>query len=109
MIPEVEAMLANYLRQVWQENPSGLLFPNRNGRPRKRQYIVKSGEGCVGQLFPFTEVPTMCDFHPRLQSGVGFGPNFAARMASRRLSKRTLLLSIYGIPFTTAPERVDIR
>jgi integrase len=43
MTPEVEAMLANYLRQVWQENPSGLLFPNRNGRPRKRQYVVKFG------------------------------------------------------------------
>ena len=44
-------------------------------------------------LFPFTEVPTMCDFHPRLQTGVGFGPNFAARMASRRLSKRTLFFN----------------
>ncbi len=25
-------------------------------------------------LFPFTEVPTMCDFHARLQMGVGSGP-----------------------------------
>jgi integrase len=36
-------MLGNYLCNVWQENPSGLLFPNRNGRPRKRQYVVKFG------------------------------------------------------------------
>jgi integrase len=43
MTPEVEAMLRNYLCNVWQENPSGLLFPNRNGRPRKRQYVVKFG------------------------------------------------------------------
>jgi integrase len=43
MTREVEAMLGNYLRNVWQENSSGLLFPNRNGRPRKRQYVVKFG------------------------------------------------------------------
>jgi integrase len=36
-------MLGNYLCNVWQENPSGLLFPNRSGRPRKRQYVVKFG------------------------------------------------------------------
>lgn len=27
----------------WQENPEGLLFPNRNMRPRKREYVVKFG------------------------------------------------------------------
>jgi integrase len=43
MSREVEAMLGNYLRNVWQENSSGLLLPNRNGRPRKRQYVVKFG------------------------------------------------------------------
>jgi hypothetical protein len=36
-------MLGSYLRNVWQENPSGLLFPNRNGLPRKRQHVMKFG------------------------------------------------------------------
>jgi integrase len=43
MTPEIEATLGSYLRNAWQANPSGLLFPNRNGRPRKRQYVVKFG------------------------------------------------------------------
>lgn len=43
MTPETAEMLNNYLQNVWRENPSGLLFPNRSGRPRKRQYVVKFG------------------------------------------------------------------
>jgi hypothetical protein len=39
------------------------------------------------------EVPTMCDSTQGSRPGVGFGPNFAARMATRRLSKRTRSLS----------------
>jgi integrase len=43
MTPEIEATLGSYLRNAWQANPGALLFPNRNGRPRKRQYVVKFG------------------------------------------------------------------
>jgi integrase len=42
MAPTLEATLRKYLG-TWRQNPSGLLFPNRNGRPRKRQYVVKFG------------------------------------------------------------------
>jgi hypothetical protein len=40
MAPTLEATLRNYLG-TRKQNPSGLLFPNRNGRPRKRQYVVE--------------------------------------------------------------------
>ncbi len=43
MTTDIEATLGSYLRYAWQVNPSGLLFPNRNGRPCKRQYVVKFG------------------------------------------------------------------
>ena len=36
-------MLNCYLRNYWKANPDGLLFPNRNNRPRKREYVVKFG------------------------------------------------------------------
>lgn len=42
MARELEAILLNYLR-TWTHSPSGLLFPNRMGRPRKREYVVKFG------------------------------------------------------------------
>jgi integrase len=42
MTPTLEATLQKYL-STWQRNPNGLLFPNRNGRPRKRKYVVKFG------------------------------------------------------------------
>jgi len=38
----LEAALRKYL-STWKQNPTGLLFPNRNGRPRKREYVVKFG------------------------------------------------------------------
>jgi integrase len=38
----LEALLRNYLKHHWQENPAGLLFPNREGTlPRKRESIVE--------------------------------------------------------------------
>ena len=40
MAPELETILRDYIRT---HNPSGLLFPNRRGRPRKREYVVKFG------------------------------------------------------------------
>ena len=40
MAPTLEATLRNYLG-AWKQNPSGLVFPSRNGRPRKRQYVVE--------------------------------------------------------------------
>ena len=32
-------MLTGYLRNHWQDDPDGLRFPNRTGRPRKRTDI----------------------------------------------------------------------
>ena len=43
MTQDTAALLTNYLKNHWQENPAGLLFPNRTGRPRKREYVVKFG------------------------------------------------------------------
>jgi integrase len=43
MTQETAALLTGYLKNHWRENPDGLLFPNRNMRPRKRQYVVKFG------------------------------------------------------------------
>ena len=43
MTPETAELLDNYLCNVWRPNPKGLLFPNRNDRPRKREYVVKFG------------------------------------------------------------------
>jgi len=44
MTPEIAALLSEYLKTHWQDNPDGLLFPNRTGRrPRKREYVVKFG------------------------------------------------------------------
>jgi integrase len=42
MVPELEAVLKSYLK-TWKPNAAGLLFPNKNGRPRKREYVVKFG------------------------------------------------------------------
>ena len=36
-------MLRDYLKNHWKDNPQGLLFPNRRGRPCKRANIVKFG------------------------------------------------------------------
>jgi integrase len=43
MTPEVATLLTNYLRNVWRDNPSGLLFPNRINRPCKRANVVRFG------------------------------------------------------------------
>jgi integrase len=40
---ETAAILRSYLKSQWKENPEGLLFPNRLGRPRKRVNVVKFG------------------------------------------------------------------
>ena len=40
----LEATLRNYIKHHWQENPSGLLFPNHEGTPpRKRESVVEYG------------------------------------------------------------------
>jgi integrase len=40
----LEATLRNYIEHHWQENPSRLLFPSRDGiRPRKRESVVEYG------------------------------------------------------------------
>ncbi|MGO9590628.1 MAG: tyrosine-type recombinase/integrase [Candidatus Acidiferrales bacterium] len=47
MLPMPSALgtsLRHYLEHDWQENPLGLLFPNREGtRPRKRESVVEYG------------------------------------------------------------------
>jgi len=40
---ETATVLRAYLANHWKENPQGLLFPNRLGRPRKRVNVVKFG------------------------------------------------------------------
>jgi len=40
---ETAAILQAYLKTQWKENPQGLLFPNRRGRPWKRDHVVKFG------------------------------------------------------------------
>lgn len=40
---ETAKMLTNYLVKHWRQNEARLLFPNRNGRPWKREYVVKFG------------------------------------------------------------------
>jgi integrase len=42
MSSELEATLRRYLSKS-KPAAGGLLFPNRNGRPRKREYVVKFG------------------------------------------------------------------
>jgi integrase len=43
MTDETASMLRAYLKDHWKDNPQGLLFPNRLGRPRKRANVVKFG------------------------------------------------------------------
>jgi len=43
MTQDTAALLTGYLKNHWRENPEGLLFPNRNMRPLKREYVVKFG------------------------------------------------------------------
>ena len=43
MTPETVALLTAYLQNHWRDNPYGLLFPNRAGRPRKRANVVRFG------------------------------------------------------------------
>jgi integrase len=43
MTDETIRMLEDYLRDHWKDNPRGLLFPNRRGRPCKRANVVRFG------------------------------------------------------------------
>jgi integrase len=43
MTDETVARLQDYLKNHWQDNPRGFLFPNRRGRPCKRANVVKFG------------------------------------------------------------------
>jgi len=40
---ETAKVIRAYLASHWKENPQGLLFPNRKGRPGKRANVVKFG------------------------------------------------------------------
>jgi integrase len=41
--PETAAVVRTYLQNHWKENPQGLLFPNRKGKPWKRATVVRCG------------------------------------------------------------------
>jgi integrase len=41
--PETAAVVRGYLENHWKENPQGLLFPNRKGKPWKRATVVRCG------------------------------------------------------------------
>jgi integrase len=43
MTAETSALLSDYLTNHWKANRSGLLFPNRTGRPLKRANVVRFG------------------------------------------------------------------
>ncbi len=43
MTDQTVVMVKHYLKNHWRANPDGLLFPNRNDRPRKRELVVKFG------------------------------------------------------------------
>jgi integrase len=43
MTDQTVVMVKRYLKNHWRANPDGLLFPNRNDRPRKRELVVKFG------------------------------------------------------------------
>jgi integrase len=43
MTSETVAMLRDYLKNHWKDNPRGFLFPNRRDRPCKRANVVKFG------------------------------------------------------------------
>jgi hypothetical protein len=40
---ETATVIRAYFERHWKENPQGLLFPNRKGRPWKRAHVVKFG------------------------------------------------------------------
>lgn len=40
---ETVVVIQRYLKEHWRDNPQGLLFPNRRGRPWKRANVVKFG------------------------------------------------------------------
>jgi integrase len=43
MTDQTATVLRDYLKNHWKENPQGLLFPNRRGRPWKRANVVQFG------------------------------------------------------------------
>jgi hypothetical protein len=75
---------------------------------RNTKSLKRNNEACKGILIAPSKLPRFSRSLRFKRSaistqgsrpGVGFGPNFAARMASRRLSKRTRFLSMCRIPF----------
>jgi hypothetical protein len=82
---ETATVIREYLKTNWKENPQGLLFPNRRGRPWKRSHVVKFG------LRPILKKLGL----PTLNVGLhafrhGLGTALANAGASPAVVKRTL-------------------
>lgn len=82
---ETATVIRTYLQKHWKDNPQGLLFPNRRGRPWKRANVVKFG------LWPILRklgIPThRAGFHAFRH---GLGTALADSGASPAIVQRTL-------------------
>lgn len=81
---ETATVIRAYLKDHWKENPQGLLFPNRKGRPWKRAHVVKFG------LWPVLKklgLPTHAGLHAFRH---GLGTALANAGASPAVVQRTL-------------------
>jgi hypothetical protein len=76
------------------ENNGVRNFKDLRGMTRNTKSLKKNDEACRGILIAPSklprisssiEIPTAWDFRPQPKLRVGYGPNFAARMASRQL------------------------
>jgi integrase len=81
MTGETIGRLQDYLKNHWKDNPQGLLFPNRRGRPCKRANVVKFG------LWPILERLG----HPTHRFGLhAFRHGLGTAMADARVSPKVV-------------------
>jgi integrase len=78
---ETAAILRRYLKDPWKENPQGLLFPNRRGRPCKRANIVKFG------LWPILKKLGLPTHHAGLHA---FRHGLGTALANARVSPKVV-------------------
>jgi integrase len=82
---ETATVIRAYLKTHWKENPEGLLFPNRRGRPWKRAHVVKFG------LWPILKKLGLPTHHAGLHAfRHGLGTALANAGASPAVVQRTL-------------------
>jgi integrase len=78
---ETAAIIRRYLKDRWKENPQGLLFPNRRGRPCKRATIVKFG------LWPILKKLGLPTHHAGLHA---FRHSLGTALANARVSPKVV-------------------